>query len=137
MENINEGIEKVNKHSDNSLPENRNKVSDEVNHNSDSSIPENKNKVSDKVTYKKWFESFYVILRNKLEESSMHGIPNIIRSDRAILKIVWLIILLASISYCAYLMWMSIQTYLRYPVVTNIDKILQIPTSFRNLKKFI
>ena len=56
-----------------------------------------------------------------LESSSIHAIPNIVRSDYISLKTLWLLCLLSSASGCVFFMRQAILDYLSWPVVTNIE----------------
>jgi hypothetical protein len=70
------------------------------------------------------------VLRDASLETSMHGLPSIIKTDHTVLKILWLAAFLAASGYCSYLIVLTIQSYLEYKVVTNIDTISEIPTKF-------
>ena len=94
-----------------------------------------KGKVMKKVEKIGLFVNIWHVLRTKLEETTMHGIPNIVRNEMIIMKIIWFIVLLGSISFCAYFMRLSVQSYLSYAVVTNVDANLEVPSPFR--KKLI
>ena len=54
-----------------------------------------------------------------LVNSTSHGIPNIVKSDRLIIKLVWLVFLLASTSLCSYLVAQSVFSYFNYDVNTK------------------
>ena len=60
--------------------------------------------------------------KETLEGSSIHAIPNIIRNEHYLIKIVWFICFLISSGWCAYFIHESIADYLNYDVVvTKID----------------
>ena len=54
-----------------------------------------------------------------LVNSTSHGIPNIIRSENLIIKLVWLLFLLASTGLCSFLVAQSIFNYYNYDVNTK------------------
>jgi hypothetical protein len=62
--------------------------------------------------------------------SSSHGIPNILRTDKTCLKLMWLLLLLFGISTGIYTVINSINNYFSYDVVTSINVINEIPTEF-------
>lgn len=62
--------------------------------------------------------------------STSHGIPNIAKTDRIYLKILWLIFFLLSSSFCFYLIIKCLIEYSQYPVLTNIQLITETPTQF-------
>jgi len=62
--------------------------------------------------------------------SSINGIPNLIRTRRFGIKLLWTMCLLASVSICFYMVVQSILDYLSYEVATKIRKINQFPSPF-------
>jgi len=69
--------------------------------------------------------------------STSHGIPNIIKSDRTCLKVMWLIFFLLSSSVGIYLVIESFINYFSFDVVTSIKVINEIPTQFPAVTFFI
>jgi len=69
--------------------------------------------------------------------STSHGIPNIIKSDRKCLKIMWLILFLLSSSVGIYLVIQSFINYFNYDVVTSVKVFKEIPTEFPTITFFI
>lgn len=82
--------------------------------------------------------------------STAHGIPNMIRLESRILKIIWFVCFLASLSYCAYTIVSIIITYLQFDVLINQEVVSKSPVDFpavtvcnlnafdkRNAQKFI
>lgn len=55
--------------------------------------------------------------------STTHGVSKVVRSRRQTLKVLWLIFLLLSSSFCFYLISIAIYNYLDYPVTTKISSI--------------
>jgi hypothetical protein len=58
-----------------------------------------------------------------LSTSTSHGLPNIIRTERTSLKIMWLIFFIASLIFGVYICIKSIQAYLDHQFITQIDVI--------------
>jgi hypothetical protein len=69
--------------------------------------------------------------------STSHGIPNIIKSDRTCLKIMWLIFFLLSSSVGIYLVIESFINYFSFDVVTSIKVFKETPTEFPAITFFI
>ena len=74
--------------------------------------------------------------------STSHGIPNIFRSNKTFLKVMWTILFLICFAECFRSMMKSVNTYLEWNAVTSIDYISEIPTKFPaislcNLNPFI
>ena len=65
-----------------------------------------------------------------LVNSTSHGIPNIIRSENLIIKLVWLLFLLASTGLCSFLVAQSIFTYYNYDVNTKTRTIYETQAFF-------
>ena len=62
--------------------------------------------------------------------TTIHGIPNIFRAERILLKIMWTLCLLGSSSYCFFSICKSFNSYFNREVVTNINIIKEKPTEF-------
>jgi len=80
------------------------------------------------------------ILEKSIEiglSSTSHGIPNIIKSDRKCLKIMWLILFMLSSSAGIYLVIESFINYFSFDVVTSIKVIKETPTEFPAITFFI
>ena len=71
------------------------------------------------------------VIKAKIAESTMHGLPMALKHEFIAMKVLWIFVFMGSLSYCAYLMTSLVQSYFTYPLVTNIDTILEIPTKFR------
>ena len=69
--------------------------------------------------------------------STSHGIPNIIKTDRKCLKIMWLILFLLSSSAGIYLVIESFSNYFSFEVVTSIKVVKEMPTEFPTITFFI
>jgi hypothetical protein len=69
--------------------------------------------------------------------STSHGIPNIIKTDRTCLKIMWLILFLLSSSAGIYLVIQSFISYFSFDVVTSIKVVKEIPTEFPAITFYI
>lgn len=64
-------------------------------------------------------------LRERLREwavkSTFHAIPSIVQNEKSIIKIIWVLFLLISSSYCGYGIVKSFQDYFKYEVNTLIS----------------
>jgi len=56
-----------------------------------------------------------------LELSTVHAIPNIIRSEKMLLKIIWAAFLLISIAACSYCVTKSLTEYFSFETVSKIE----------------
>ena len=79
--------------------------------------------------------------KDTLESSSIHAIPNILRSKSKVLRVIWVACLLVSICACGRYLFQSISSYLERETVTkfqvnNVNE-LQFPViSICDLKSF-
>jgi len=62
--------------------------------------------------------------------SSFHGIPNFLKSQRFVIKSIWLISTLISAGVCIWFTCDSILNYYEYPVITSINTQYRSPTPF-------
>jgi hypothetical protein len=69
--------------------------------------------------------------------STSHGIPNILKTDRTCLKIMWLILFLLSSSVGIYLVIQSFINYFSFDVVTSIKVFKEIPTELPAITFYI
>ncbi len=69
-------------------------------------------------------------VRNALSESTCHGVPNILKSDRIFFKFMWFIFFVISCIFGVYSIYASIIDYLSYDVVTQIQIKYESPTDF-------
>ena len=80
-------------------------------------------------------------LKNKAIElvlsSTSHGLPNIFRTERTSLKIMWFILFVAALSVGIYTVFNGIIGYLNYEVVTKIDVIDESKSEFPAVTFFI
>jgi len=65
-----------------------------------------------------------------IEDSTVHGLPNIVKNERIINKIMWTIVFLASFGYCTYLIVNSILDYLQFDHITQIATVFEQPTQY-------
>jgi len=62
--------------------------------------------------------------------STIHGIPNFLKSQRFLIKSIWLISTLISTGVCLWFTCDSILNYYEYPITTSINIKYQSPTPF-------
>jgi len=65
-----------------------------------------------------------------IEDSTMHGIPRLIKSKSLISKIIWALFFVTCAAGCIYLILSSVCTYFEYGDVTSIEIITEIPAKF-------
>ena len=70
------------------------------------------------------------ILKTIALSSTSHGLPNIVRSDKISLKIMWTFLFVLSSAYCFYSILKSINLFLEYPTVTSANVLDDIPSMF-------
>jgi hypothetical protein len=69
-------------------------------------------------------------IKSIVEDSTIHGIPRLVKPNSWISKIAWMLFFIASISYCIYLILTAIFVYLQYNTVTSIETITDMPADF-------
>ena len=69
-------------------------------------------------------------IKQTLEASSVHAIPNITRARNWTIKGIWIVCLLISVSACAWYLSVSVSTYLEYNVVTKTQINYALTLSF-------
>ncbi len=65
-----------------------------------------------------------------LEDSTIHGLPNIVKNERIINKIMWAFVFSGSFGFCTYLIINSIIVFLQYGHITNLETIFEQPSQF-------
>jgi hypothetical protein len=70
-------------------------------------------------------------------DSTSHGIPKIIKSEKTCLKIMWLVLFLLSSSLGIYLIIQSFINYFYFDVVTSIKVFKETPTEFPAITFYI
>ena len=73
---------------------------------------------------------FKIALKNWGESTSTHGIPNITKAQSKIIRILWILCFLVSLSYCTYQIIISIIGYLNFSVISNYQLLFEVPTLF-------
>ena len=71
----------------------------------------------------------FEVIKETLEASSVHAIPNLVKAKHWSLRLVWSAFFLVSVSACAWYLFDTISAYLERKVVTNI----QVNYAFRLL----
>ena len=75
----------------------------------------------------------YILLnkiKSLLEGSTSHGIPNLMRTNRISIKILWALCFLASVSFCSYMVFKIVADFLNYETVSKIERITEIESKF-------
>ena len=73
---------------------------------------------------------FYRKFKDLASSSTIHGIPNILRSSNAFIKILWSFFFLLSSGLCSYMVFLSVSNYFEYDVVTKVRIVDQAPILF-------
>ena len=60
-------------------------------------------------------------IKETLESSSIHALPNIVRNKFYTIKFVWTVCFIASSGICGFFIFQSISDYFNYDVVTEIE----------------
>ena len=69
-------------------------------------------------------------VKNAMEFSTFHAIPNIARTKRTSIKVMWILILILSSTMCSYLVFKTIVQYFNFEVVTKFSVVYENPTKF-------
>lgn len=75
-------------------------------------------------------------LLNLLLASTSHGLPNVFRTERTLLKILWLSLFIVSISFGLFSTLRGITNYFEFEVVTKFSIIDEIPIQFPKVSFF-
>ena len=62
--------------------------------------------------------------------STSHGYPNIFKTKYRLLKVIWTFFLLAAVGCCLFFLTRSINSYLEFGVITNIEMVDERPVIF-------
>ena len=100
-----------------------------------------KNPIANNMDRRKAVISFYSIkkqilmteIKSTIYESTFHGLPRFfisINKKHWLVSIMWIILFLASFSYCTYTIVTCFLEYLSYTVVVDISKIQKLPAPF-------
>ena len=65
-----------------------------------------------------------------IESLTIHGLPNLFKKKSILIKLIWLILFLASLGVSAYFVYNTIVEYLRYEVTTVVRSINQNEIDF-------
>ena len=66
-----------------------------------------------------------------IEKSTFHGVPNIIRTEKSITRLIWIMFTILSTIICILIINKSIINYLDYNYITNIDIIYENQWNFQ------
>ena len=60
-------------------------------------------------------------IKSTLSMSTVHSFPYLVANDSILIKFVWLISFIGSFYVCSYTIFISIQSYLQYEVISKIE----------------
>jgi len=69
-------------------------------------------------------------LKNLITDSTIHGIPRLLKTKSFFMKIVWGIFTAASVVLCVHQIKQSVEDFLSYDTVTTFETIVEIPAKF-------
>jgi hypothetical protein len=69
-------------------------------------------------------------IKSIIEDSTIHGLPRVLKSNSWTSKIAWILFFIGSTSICLNLIITAILSFLKYKTVTNIETITEIPARF-------
>ena len=75
-------------------------------------------------------EKIIAKVKDLLLSSTSHGLPNIFRTQRKLIKIMWFILFFTSTIVGTYTVYSTIDNYLKYEIVTKLEIIYQKPAEF-------
>ena len=64
------------------------------------------------------------------QSSSSHGFPNIFRTQRISIKLLWAVCFILSVAICSYMIFQTMNDYLDYNVVTTTEFISELVSEF-------
>jgi len=70
------------------------------------------------------------IVKSIIEDSTIHGLPRIIKANNSVSKLAWIIFSCISTSFCLYLIITAIFNYFEFKVIIQIDSKTEIPANF-------
>ena len=70
------------------------------------------------------------LIMDRIGDSKTHGLGNIVKAKSNILRLIWIICLLASVSYCVYECVIALIVYFQYSVVPTSSPIYEAPSIF-------
>ena len=86
-----------------------------------------KNSNSNKLTKK---ERITKRIKEMILESTIHGLPNVLKTEAIHLKIIWICLFLVTFTVSIYMILGNVNDYLNYEVTTNIDLVYEQPVIF-------
>jgi hypothetical protein len=75
-------------------------------------------------------EQLKYVLKEWILSSTSHGLPNLFRTRRTILKVIWAVSFLISSACCAFMVNRTISTYFEFDVVSKFSVMSEIPSVF-------
>jgi hypothetical protein len=70
------------------------------------------------------------LFKDLIQHSTVHGLSHYERTKSSLIKLIWLVSILLSTSFCFYLVAQNIISYYDYSVTTRIDKVEDVPSKF-------
>lgn len=70
------------------------------------------------------------LLCESVQNSTTHGLPNVVKSKSRLLKLIWLASFMISSTLCSYMITKTIQEYFNFETVTKIESISLVASPF-------
>lgn len=64
------------------------------------------------------------------QDTTSHGCLNIVKANNILLRLIWIVCLLASIGFCFYMIFQTMASYVSNPIATSITIVNEIPAVF-------
>lgn len=94
-------------------------------------------RVNEAKTFHTFTQEIGKIVFSSIKSTTSHGLPKILDANDFLLRLLWIVCFLASSAYCIYCVVDIIGEYLSYPVVSNVELIDELPTTFPTIMYFI
>ena len=70
------------------------------------------------------------LILSSMEFSTFHGLPNIARTNKTCVKVMWILVMIVSSAICGFLVAKTVMQYLSYEVYTKFNSIPDVPSEF-------
>jgi hypothetical protein len=83
-----------------------------------------------KLAFKENKEKILKKLDDLVQSSTSHGLPNIFRTKRLLIKILWTVCFSVALGFCLYMVYNGFIDYFKYETVSKTEYITEIPSIF-------
>ncbi|CAF0892610.1 unnamed protein product [Brachionus calyciflorus] len=78
-------------------------------------------------------KEIYELITQWALSTTAHGYRNIVNAEKILLKLIWIVFLITSITYCIYQVVLTIIGFCKFNVVTNTKVVYEEPTNFPSI----